>query len=86
MIVLFLLLNIIVTTFAFIDIGDTSQLYEEKDAPGFLEIKAGGSLKLVIKVYYKNLIHRKNYMFFAWDRINQELIVVQLILEDIILM
>ena len=52
--VFFLLLNVTMPVFAAIDIGDTSHLYGEKELPGLLEIKADGSLKLVVKVYYKD--------------------------------
>lgn len=52
--VLLLLLNITIPVFAKIDVGDTSHLYGERELPGLLEIKADGSLKLVIKVYYKD--------------------------------
>lgn len=52
--VFFLLLNTTMPVFAAIDIGDTSHLYGEKELPGLLEIKADGSLKLVVKVYYKD--------------------------------
>ncbi len=62
--VFFLLLNATVPVFAAIDIGDTSHLYGEKELPGLLEIKADGSLKLVVKVYYRDPdTNKKLYAF-----------------------
>lgn len=62
--VLFLFLNATIPVFAAIDIGDTSHLYGEKELPGLLEIKADGSLKLVIKVYYRDPdTNKKLYAF-----------------------
>ena len=46
------ILNITIPTFATLQIGDTSHLYGEKELPGYLEIKATGGIKLVVKVYY----------------------------------
>ena len=52
--VLFLLLNITIPTFAAIDIEILHIYMEKRNCHGLLEIKSDGSLKLVIKVYYKD--------------------------------
>ncbi len=47
-----ILSNFINMAQAYINIGDSSRLYEDKELLGLLQYKSNGSLKLVMRVYY----------------------------------
>ncbi len=54
MVIIFLNLIIPIMQAANIEVGDKSDLLYEKELLGLLQFKSNGTLRLVIKVYYKD--------------------------------